>query len=316
MNGCGIRLSHVAFEMTTYVLAVVLVIHAKKKLRWLSTLFWATAFGLVVETLIVKTANTSSTHYTYGEFLVMFGKIPLCVAVGWGTLIYVSTWTAQRLALPWALRPLAAALLAVNVDLSLDPIAQQECLWNWASVTPPDYYGVPFDNFLGWFAIVALYAGFVRGLFRLAPRGGGGLEPTSVPVAILVPAAAALFALGGMFLLRLIINSIYQAVGQIFTFSVVFGGALVVAWGYARKSRRNHPVSLPVLLVPLAIHVLALLTFIAARGERTNPTLLVFLPVNLILGFFMYAWISLDTLVPEGTKPDTTVTGVNTSKTA
>jgi len=149
--------SFIVMELCVFALALVLVPHARKQGRqWVSTYACGVLFGTTIEMLLVSGASAS---YRYGEFLVMLGpagkEVPLWVGVGWGAILYAASWTAYRLKLPRLLRPLAAGVLAVNIDLSLDPIAHHLGYWVWLKAPPVNLYGVPFDNFLGWFGIVA-----------------------------------------------------------------------------------------------------------------------------------------------------------------
>ena len=132
------------------------------------------AFGLTSELLLVVLADPEGQHNVYGDFLLMVGpageKVPIWVGVGRGSIVYVSTFTAQRLRSPWLLRPLSAGLLAVSIDLSLDPIADRLGFWKWFNVNPLNYFGVPFDNFVGWFLIVSSFALCVRAGPRWIPE--------------------------------------------------------------------------------------------------------------------------------------------------
>jgi putative membrane protein len=49
----------------------------------------------------------------------------------------------------------------VAIDLVMDPLQVQAGNWAWASAG--DYYLVPINNFIGWFAVTV----FITGLFRL-----------------------------------------------------------------------------------------------------------------------------------------------------
>ncbi len=284
-------------ELSTYIFGVQMFLHAKKQgTRWASTMFWGVVFGLAIELALVHGAGST---YSYGQFLVMLGwggkTVPLWVGVGWGAILYAATWTAQRLALPWYLRPLAAALLAVNIDLSLDPIAEQQGFWHWR--TEPDdltFYGVPFDNYMGWFAIVGCYAGYTRLLFRKIKRGTWGS-------AYWIPLVGAALSLVTMLFFGKIIPTIYATFGgQITVFAIVFTIACAISWGYALKSRRDHEKNWPVLALPIYFHMMLLFVFVATGAFRTKEltTVLVLIPLNLFVGFFGYGWVSLEKLFP------------------
>lgn len=287
--------SFAVMELSVLALSIVLFRHAKREgKQWLSTYACGILFGTSLELLLVSRAGSS---YRYGEFWLMVGwshKVPLWVGVGWGAILYAASWTAQRLALPRWLRPLAAGLLAVNIDMSLDPIAEKLGFWNW--LTPPavNLYGVPFDNFLGWFAIVATYSFFVREGFHL-------VGPTKRYSYLWIPPLGALLAILSMVLIGMGASFAYRAMGsQTPLFVGVFSLACVLSWQFAKKSRRDVPFSRSILAVPVVMHGLlwALLFLTKSFESETLASLIVFIPINFAVGFFAYAWVSLDTLFP------------------
>jgi uncharacterized membrane protein len=288
----------VVIEWTVLLLGVQLVFHARRQgARWLSTCLWGMAFGTAVELMIVSRASAS---YGYGEFLFMLGpagkQVPLWVGVGWGVIVYAATWTAQRMQQPWLLRPLSAGILAVSVDLSLDPIAQCLGYWKWKDPPLLNYYGVPFDNFLGWFAIVASFALLTRAGFRWVPPG---VKWSS----FWVPPVAGLAALLVMALLQAGIGYLYGHLpgGQTTVFVLVFGFAGVNTWSYLVHSRRDQPINWSVLAVPLTMHGLLIVLLFATRSfeQPLLTSLIVALPTNFVASLFGFAWASIDVLFLE-----------------
>jgi uncharacterized membrane protein len=82
--------------------------------------------------------------------------VPVAVALVWAAVISSALALAARRGLrpAWA-RALAAALFAVTLDLTIEPVAIRRGLWEW---TPPGpWLGVPIGNFVGWVVIVAGY---------------------------------------------------------------------------------------------------------------------------------------------------------------
>ena len=71
-------------------------------------------YGVLLEYGAIMTFHA----YVYGHFLIMiFGAVPLCIGVSWGMIIYTAMETSDRFALPWYLRPILDALLALTIDL-------------------------------------------------------------------------------------------------------------------------------------------------------------------------------------------------------
>jgi uncharacterized membrane protein len=287
--------SFTVMELSVLALSVVLFRHAKREgKQWLSTYVCGILFGASIELLLVSRAGSS---YRYGEFWVMIGtthKVPLWVGVGWGAILYAATWTAQRLAAPRWLRPLAAGLLAVNIDMSLDPIAEKLGFWTWLQPPPVNLYGVPFDNFLGWFAIVATYSFYVR-------EGFSRVRPTERHSYLWIPPLSALLAILSMLAIGYVASFAYRVMGsQTPLFVAVFSAACVLSWQFAKKSRRDVPFSRSILAVPIVMHGLlwALLFLTKSFESEVLSSLIVFIPINFAVGFFAFAWVSLDTLFP------------------
>lgn len=283
--------SFLAIELSVFAFALVLARHAHRQgTRWLWTYLWAIVFGLVAELAMVQHGS-----YTYGKFLVMVGpgdgRVPLWVAIGWGEIVYAATWTAQRMRMPWALRPLAAGLLAVNVDLSLDPIAELQGFWNWKAAGEVSFFGVPFDNYLGWLLIVSIYALLARVGFRIFPPGRKYSD-------FWVSGLCAALAVGLLLLVQSFSGFFYRALGgQVGAFVLVFGATSAVCAGFLLRSRRSEPVSWSILAVPLYFHGLLLTILLFTKDFLRAPALLVMIPLALVIGFFAMAWVSLEPLL-------------------
>lgn len=83
--------------------------------------------------------------------------VPLAVAVVWAAVITSAMAVAgRREATSSAWRAGTAALIAITLDLMIEPVAARASLWHW---TPPGpWLGVPIGNFVGWGVIVGAYA--------------------------------------------------------------------------------------------------------------------------------------------------------------
>jgi len=88
--------------------------------------------------------------YVYTDWLgpQAFG-VPLAIGSAWIMVIATGHFALLRI-VGW-LRVLGAPLLAVALDLLLDPVAASvQGYWLWPG--GGDYYGVPWQNFAGWYA--------------------------------------------------------------------------------------------------------------------------------------------------------------------
>jgi hypothetical protein len=305
-----------AFEISIAVALWLLVVNAwREGHRWLWTLLWGTVFGFAVEWWNTRIPAEAIYHYPScaGEnhnclhpCACLLG-VALWVPIGWGEILYLSTWTAQRLRIPRPAKPLAAAFLAVNFDLTLDPTAQALHLWTW-NRAPVNLFGVPFDNFLGWYLIVSIYSYASRELLRKTTRSNGTRN-----------ALHDFLAAGGAAALSLLAYALIKYVGTrigydpsqapdpknpdhwgwqgglAFIFVTVGNGVYV--WWHAIGSRRDREVNWMPLIVPAYFHLLCLVLMLVSKAWMDEPAIVLAIPTNLTMGLILYAWPSLETLM-------------------
>lgn len=126
------------------------------------------AVSLFFETLGVATGWIYGPyHYSSDRLGPLFlGLVPFVIPLTWFLMLYPSYLIAQR-CIPWSwggkqrwLGVAAAGGLAMTAwDLALDPLMASGGHWVWEK--PGLYYGVPLQNYWGWwltaFVILALY---------------------------------------------------------------------------------------------------------------------------------------------------------------
>ena len=275
--------------------------------RWLATLIYGALFGVAIEYAMISTPNHSGSHnYVYGNFYWMLGNpfdaklpVPACVGIGWGVILYAATWSAQRIKHSALLRALFAGLLAVNIDLSLDPIAEALGFWHWnISDASAGYYRVPYDNFVNWLSIVVLYTGSVRLLFRR-------FEKTWAST-FWVPPLAAAFSLGIAWLISEGLQRLYAFFDRAHpllverpTFMVLFVLSIAIILRLGTRPTKNLELSRLVLLVPLVIPLLAYVLMFVTEQYRSDAlcSLLVTVPLTVTLGLFGFTWGSWDFII-------------------
>lgn|SRR5487761_425515 len=124
----------------------------------------------IIWTTPIETLGVSGGDYTYlaysgvltpgyPGYLFWVGIVPLWVTLGWfivslsSFMIFHDILCRKRRALVSAL---LAGLLAVNVDLMIDPVASSNKLWVW--IQPGlNLFGVPLYNFTGWFLMIFFF---------------------------------------------------------------------------------------------------------------------------------------------------------------
>ncbi len=166
-------------------------LHARAALgtrRAAGELLTLAAYGFALERISMSAFG--SHRYGPGWVLAPLG-VPIAVALVWAAVISSALALAARRGLrPAPARALAAALFAVTLDLTIEPVAVRRGLWEW---TPPGpWLGVPVGNFVGWVVIVA---GYGIGAERWA--GGGRFATEAIRRLLLAATAlAALIAVG------------------------------------------------------------------------------------------------------------------------
>ncbi len=278
--------SFTLFELISYVLFALTLVHAARRGRQaVAYVLGGTLFGLTLEYANVA----SNIGYTYGRFLVMLGPIPVCIGVGWGMITYAARLVSDASGLPGWSRPALDALLALNIDLSMDAVAYRLGMWDWgwpsqAVGRHSQWFGVPFANFYGWLLVVALYSTFARLVERPQPADPrrraawqliAPLLAVFVSEAVLYPLLIVPRRLGWPFLLLWL--------GVL----LLLGGVFAFGW-----TRRRPPASYPgypAWLVPTFFHLYFLTWLILSAYYRDTPLLLLLSLLNAAAGLAIHA---------------------------
>ncbi len=142
------------------LLAGVLVLLAANPADQISLLVIALA-GFAAEALGVQ-SGVPFGRYEYTDVLrpQLFG-VPLVMAAAWMVLVaYIKTMLASFSLSAW-LETLIASVWMVAIDLVIDPLAAGELnYWRWQD--SGSYYGIPLQNFLGWFAVSFVIFGLLN----------------------------------------------------------------------------------------------------------------------------------------------------------
>ena len=271
-------------EVGVYVLAISCLRHAWAR-GW-SRLVGLVA-GMIYGVLLEYSAIVTFHAYGYGHFLIMIvGAVPLCIGVSWGLIIYTAMETSDRFALVWYLRPIVDALLALTIDLSMDAIAIRLGLWTWGQAGP--WFGVPLGNFYAWFIVVLGFSLLLR-LGRLWSLAGPVVLLGDVAVAIL---AIPLSVFGLITLLRPYYALIARGAAAWLIIGVLLGGSALLAIWAARRTRRDHPLDLVLLSVPLFFHVFSFGALLVSGMYRQVPALIAISALMLLVGMLLHLWPS------------------------
>jgi uncharacterized membrane protein len=112
-------------------------------------------FGFAVEALGVHTGFPFGA-YDYTDVLSpKLFQVPLVMACAWLTLIVYIKGALAKFRMALWVQSIAGALWMTAIDLIIDPVAANHLgYWRWERAGV--YYGIPFTNFVGWFAASAL----------------------------------------------------------------------------------------------------------------------------------------------------------------
>jgi uncharacterized membrane protein len=179
------------FELVVAPLAAALAFaHARRALgapRAAAEMLALAAYGFALEA--VAMAVFASHVYDASWRAAPLG-VPLAVAAVWAAVITSAMAVAGRRGGSHGWRAVSAALVAIALDLMIEPVATRAGLWSW---TPPGpWLGVPVGNFVGWAVIVGAYA---YGASRWAGAGTIAIQAIR-RIALAAACIAALVAVG------------------------------------------------------------------------------------------------------------------------
>ncbi len=179
-------------ELFSYVLLALFLYSGYLLYDWKTTLlflagslFWTIPlenFGVLMN-FFSYSVRTHPTVYPY--YLLWIGPVPFWISIGWFDATFPAFQFSKVLVKRGKTlsRAVVGGLIAVNLDLLIDPVAVASGLWLW---THKSFYflGVPITNYIGWFMLVSLFItvydktvvqrlqiGFLKPLERLIWRG-------------------------------------------------------------------------------------------------------------------------------------------------
>lgn len=290
--------THVAFEITIYILGIACMLHAGKRGRAaVCTLIALMLYGMCMELLGLHPKQlVVPQDYRYGQFLIVLFRttqaaLPLCIVVAWGIIAYTGIATAEKLgAMPWAARPLIVALLGLSTDLIMDPVASGPgglAMWRWSN-TAGDFHWlqVPLTNFIGWYVVLTTIAFYTLLGRRLAPPAQRGW-----PAAIGIPALSVVLGLATNALIMLVYGRYILAHAWeplVLLVPAVCAAGLLLR--YAHTFRRDHRPDWVILAVPLFIYSFFFVAYILTGMFVSARSLLLVAPPVIALGTLAYAW--------------------------
>ncbi len=271
----------VIIQVLNYSLTAAILIHAWRRDR---TLFYlipaAILFGFFIEYSQVSKA-VPPYHYTEA-LLFLPGPVPLGVVLSWGTIIYAALRTARALALPRALQPIVAGLLATSIDFVSDPAFVTLGFWVWAE--PGEWFGIPWSNYVGWFVIVASYTAMLDLADHYGPKKLW-FEIVS-PFLAIVPAF--LLFVGIMLSYLWVVTQGFAAESTLT--ALFFGLWLVLILSRLREMRGDAKPNGWVLAPPGFLFACSLAILFISSLHIQQPELVLVMPAFTLLGMVGFLW--------------------------
>lgn len=140
-------------------------------------------------------------HWYAPEILRPIFRAPVTTILGWTTVFYPTYFITEKIfdkigVSNKLIRAVNASLVALSIDLQVDPVASEVGLWRWNEKLHPGFLGVPTLNFVSWFWAVIPFAYMV---FYVTGRTEWTMRKRIIVLLISVPvcqtlAGAATFA--------------------------------------------------------------------------------------------------------------------------
>ncbi len=271
------QFSLVVFESLMAALFIICILHARRRgKQYVIELVVAVIYGVLLEVLTMMQFR----YYTYGDFLIKIFDAPLAIGFGWAVIIYTAMVTADRLGAAQKTRPFMAALLALNIDLSMDAIAIREGFWTWGEYGM--WFGVPLGNFFAWFIVVFGFSYFIYKLRDIREFRN------FYPFLSMVLSLAVLIVLDSIWVYYLT-----QPVHIVILASMLFfsTGYIYLNKGSLKKDNKFDRMAFS---VPLVFHSF-FLTLLLIREYRIVPLILVSL-LMLVTGLYVHLLPSFNAL--------------------
>lgn len=270
-------------EIGAYILTLIMLTYAGRQGRYMFlTLLMAFVYGYLLEATDIRQYHA----YYYGQFHVMLpGGVPLAVSVSWGMIFYVAMQTSNKLGFAWQRRPWLDGLLAVSIDLCMDPIAAALGYWVW---TPPGpWFGIPLGNFFGWLVVITAFSYVWRAAaHRFAPESEGIIRQLLTLVGVMAVSLLILFVALAIFE-RVAVQPVERLWLQAVLLVVWVMVAVALVAPYFRSFNRDNPPDWVILALPIFFFsYLTLMVFTAVQNPAAG--LIVNTLVTAVIGLLLY----------------------------
>jgi uncharacterized membrane protein len=279
-------------ELSVFALTIGCLIHAWKRHNGaLAYLLGGMIFGSLVEYLEVLSGS-----YTYGRFWLMVGHapldIPLFVGCAWAIILYTARLFSDAAGLPLFAAAALDALLALNIDMSIDTVAYRMHFWNWdwsgsgRNPLSADWFGIPYGNFVGWLTVVFSYSIISRLLERwLLCERRTAARVWSVPALTTMLSLGVLFS-SEMFLFPTLNHLGIKSEPRLVILTVLL--LVVTLRGWSRHRPLVEEMNPLARWVPGWFHIFFVYSFFAIGFYRENKWLTIATVLNVLIGITVH----------------------------
>ena len=293
------------FEIGTILSILGILIKERKNKGLKEEIILAILYGLILETINVY---LSKSYYYSNNFLIEIFNIPIAIGFGWAIIYYCTKKVADNYNLKWWQTPFLMALFAVAIDLEFDPIASKIGFWQWVIKPNQEWFGVPYDNFFGWAAVIWTFA-FLINLsklkhFRFATSKIIRYSSIIVSPILLDLQVTAFIVLSALMSGRFSIGEIaqYYKIGNfgyayapemqnykayIFFSIYLFLSSYLLISIYKNKENIKPPFSLFSFIVLFSIYASLIFPFLPARIENKNRIIFSVFGISILLCFLI-----------------------------
>jgi len=267
------QLPYVAAAVLSVAGLVVVGAHAYPDRERLWLIGTAVCYGFLIEQGAIVVFDRYA--YALGGFPMTLLDVPLTIAFAWAAIVYSALETARALDFDAAAVPAFTALYLLHVDLAIDAVAIRIPFWTWARTGA--WFGVPINNFVGWYLIGLLFSGaYLLARDRIASR----------PLRMGATLGAAVCSLIVLLELWLRVVAVHGVLARALGFAAMVAVALAVV---ARAELDPRPVSVLVSAIPVTVHLFYLAVLLGYGYHRDQPLLLVVAVAMLLVGIALHA---------------------------
>lgn len=215
-------------------------------------------YGYLLELALIELYETYTYHTA--DFVFALFDVPIHIAIAWTAILYSGWHVGTSLGLKRSRLPFFVALYALHIDLAMDVVAIRIPYWTWE--IPGAWFGVPLNNFYGWFLVAFFFAGTYVALRESIKR-------PAVRVGIAVPASL------GLLVVAVVTWSLLFAWSSVTRVGTVLG--LISVGIVAVVTDDSIPGSIPgsVAAVSFVFHLYFLGVLLALGMYRQQPLILV-----------------------------------------